>query len=336
MRELVKIEIPKPEIPDSWDFNSENEKFDELIYGWRRFTIDIVSDLWIFYNKLKIGHNPSRSENSDLPTWLAWLESKGISDKTPLNHFKKLGWIKKELSQEANPIDKIENVPINVKIGDVIKLGDHILYCGDAYKLDIEADAIITDPPYGINYEPDWKKWDGSASDFKKIIGDIEPFNPAPFMKYKTMLFFGANYYSNNLPIGGWLVWDKRIDETKDNMIGSPFELAWFISSHTNKKAIIKRLLHGGVVNADSEIGNNEKRFHPTQKPVVLLKSIIEDLTKENEVIADLFAGSGSILLACELTNRKCISIEIEPKYCSIIISRWEKLTGRIAEWIME
>jgi len=239
--------------------------------------------------------------------------------------------------EQAAIIDSIAVNPTrDIKRGDIIKLGNHILYCEDAYNLDIKADALITDPPYGINYEPDWKKWNGTASDFKKITGDIKAFDPMPFMKYKTMLFFGANYYTGNLPTGGWFVWDKRTDELKDKMIGNPFELAWFISQHTNKKAIIKRILHGGVINADSKKGNNEKRFHPTQKPIILLQSIIEEITIENETIIDPFAGSGSTLLACELSNRNCRAIEIEPEYCSIIISRWEEATNKKAIWMQE
>jgi len=245
---------------------------------------------------------------------------------------------KKEEEKKKEDAGKIDAAIVDptreIKLGDIIKLGNHILYCGDAYGMDIKADAIITDPPYGINYEPNWKKWDGSDSDFNKIAGDEEPFNPTPFMKYKTMLFFGANYYNNNLPLGGWLVWDKRTDEVKDKMIGNPFELAWFISQHTDKKAIIKRILHGGVVNADSKKGNNEKRYHPTQKPIFLLQSIIEEITLENEVVFDPFAGSGSTLLACELSNRNCRAIEIDPKYCSIIISRWEEATNNKAIWM--
>lgn len=243
----------------------------------------------------------------------------------------------KSISETAQRADNIQgDITIQVEPGDKIKLGNHILYCGDSYKMNIDADAIITDPPYGIKYEPNWKKWDGSPTTFKKITGDTEPFKPLHFMRYKTMLFFGANYYNQELPVGGWLVWDKRTDEIKDKMIGSPFELAWFISEHTEKKAIIKRILHGGVVNADSEKGNNEKRYISTQKPVALMEAILNDITIENDIIYDPFAGSGSTLLACEITNRKCITVEIEPENCSIIISRWEKLTGKEAQWMQE
>lgn len=215
----------------------------------------------------------------------------------------------------------------NVKPGDVWRLGDHVLICDDFYNADnVIADAVITDPPYGIDYDPDWKKWDKSESNFKKITGDNLEFNPTLFLNYNTVLLFGANYFTKNLPIGSWLCWDKRTKEELDDMLGSPFELAWFKSIHTKKNNIMIRLLHGGVVNADSQIGNNEKRHHPTQKPIVLFEEIINKLTKQDEIILDPFLGSGTTLIAAERTNRLCVGYEIDPLYCEIILSRYKQL----------
>lgn len=93
--ELVQFtKTPAPEIPKNWEFVKADREFDEHIRTWRRLAGDVVSTLWIFYNKLaKPGKRTDLSENSErLPTWLEWLDSKGISDKTPINHFKALGW----------------------------------------------------------------------------------------------------------------------------------------------------------------------------------------------------------------------------------------------------
>lgn len=230
--------------------------------------------------------------------------------------------------QEATEIKpKIDEY--NVQLGQVWKLGRHTLICGSAYESDIkEATAIITDPPYGIDYQADWKKWDGSVSNFKKIEGDKEEFDPRHFLNYPTVLLFGANYFTKHLPQGGWLCWDKRLKDELDDMVGSPFELAWFKSSITVKTSIMVRVLHGGVVNADSTQGNNQKRYHPTQKPVVLMEEILKKITREEEVICDPFCGSGTTLIAAENTGRTCIAYEIEPAYCNVILSRYEKLTG--------
>lgn len=233
---------------------------------------------------------------------------------------------KKENRKQEDTIPA--NTAYNVQSGQVWNCGKHIVICGDAYKIDTQADAIITDPPYGIDYKPDWNKWDGSKSDFNPIIGDKDKFNPAPFLNYKTVLLFGANYYSDLLPLGGWLCWDKRTKEELDDMFGSPFELAWYRSAATTKKSIMIRLLHGGVVNADSVNGNNEKRYHATQKPIELMREIMELLVRKTDVILDPFAGSGTTMLACERLGIKSISIDIDPSNVEIILQRYEKEIG--------
>ena len=250
----------------------------------------------------------------------------------------------KTVKKKRKDLGKVENEVIAEKEervvipGDVWILGKHKLVCGDFYAIgsgileNIEINACITDPPYGIDYIPDWKKWDGSKSDFSKIHGDDIKFNPEPFLSYETVVLFGAAYFSDVLPIGGWICWDKRLDEAKDNMIGSPFELAWFKSNATTRKSIMVRVLHGGVVNADSTYGNNEKRLHPTQKPVEMMRQVILEVTKPGDVVIDPFSGSGSTLLACERIDRKCIAFEIEPEYIKMTLSRWEVMTGTIPE----
>ena len=75
-------------------------------------------------------------------------------------------------------------------------------------------------------------------------------------------------------------------------------------------------------------------RIHPTQKPVGLLKEILEDFTEENASVLDCFAGSGSTLIACEVSNRTCYAMELSPGYCEKIIERWETLTGEKASLI--
>lgn len=275
---------------------------------------------------------------------LSWSHHRQVAD---LPEDKQRYWLKKAVDnklsvaklQAAMKSENFEVVP-----GRMWQLGSHRLMCGDIYNKDHYAklvgttpiDALITDPPYGIDYQPDWKKWDGSKSDFSSIEGDDRPFSPEPFLDYPTVVLFGANNFSDKLPVGGWVVWDKRLDEDKDGMFGSPFELAWFKSENTNKNAIMVRVLHGGVVNADSEIGNNEKRFHPTQKPIQVMEKIINQTTKLSQVVLDPFGGSGSTLLACEKVGRYCLSMEIDPDYVATILSRWVNKYGVQPEVIGE
>jgi len=182
-------------------------------------------------------------------------------------------------------------------------------------------DLVLTDPPYGIDYQPNWDKWDGSPCDYSNIVGDNHKFIPTPFLIYRNVILFGANYYSDLLPVGDWLIWDKRCDEVKDRMIGNPFEMAWYKSERTKGQKIY-RILHGGVVNADSEYGNNAKRWHPTQKPQNLILKIMADFSQENDAILDPFLGSGTTCYCAKKLNRKSIGIEIEEKYCEIAAKR--------------
>ena len=195
---------------------------------------------------------------------------------------------------------------------------------------DGSVDAVITDPPYGINYQPVWKKWDGSPSNYSPVIGDDVPFNPAPFLGFPTVVLFGANNFSDKLPLGGWLCWDKRLDAKKDKMFGSSFELAWYRSSHTKAKTKMIRVLHGGVINADSKHGNNEKRLHPTQKPVVLMERIIEAFTRPGDTILDPFMGSGTTGVACVNLRRGFIGIEINEEYFEIAKKRIEDASAQL------
>lgn len=239
----------------------------------------------------------------------------------------------RETEQEAER----EGRRFKVKRGQRWALGHHTLMCGDAYDPTQLAaltnkrkpDAFISDPPYGIDYSPDWKKSDGRPSDFRKVIGDDKPFDPKQFMDFRTVVMFGANYFSDRLPLGGWICWDKRLSEEADKMFGAPFELAWFKSENTAKRSIMVRCLHGGMVNADTEPGKPDaKRYHPTQKPVLVMEEIIAALVKPGEMVLDAFAGSGSTLLACARMGNTCCAMEIDPEYCNIILQRWFDATG--------
>jgi site-specific DNA-methyltransferase (adenine-specific) len=80
----------------------------------------------------------------------------------------------------------------------------------------------------------------------------------------------------------------------------------------------------------------NKSKLHPTMKPVGLLRRLILNSSQVGDTVFDGFVGSGSTLLACEQTNRRCLAVELDPAYCTVVISRWEKLTGQKAELIHE
>lgn len=243
-----------------------------------------------------------------------------------------------QAKREAGPEcpSPLTSLRFAVRPGDLWTLGHHRMLCGDAYNSDhaerllagLSPDALISDPPYGINYDPAWKKWDGAPGGFSPVAGDDAEFNPAPFLPYPTVVLFGAQYFSDKLPLGGWICWDKRLSEEKDAMFGAPFELAWFGSRHTTKRSIMIRVLHGGVVNADSSKGNNAPRYVATQKPVRVMQEILGAVTRRGEIVYDPFGGSGSTLLACQAMDRRALIMEIDPRNASVILQRWADTTG--------
>lgn len=201
------------------------------------------------------------------------------------------------------------------------------LYQGDCLEFmktleDKSIDLVLTDPPYGIDYNPNWKTWSGYKQNKNKIIGDEKKFNPIPFLeRFENIILFGANNYSDLLPCGNWIIWDKRLNEKMDKMIGNPYEMAWYRHKKIKGEKIY-RILHGGVINADSSFGNNEIRIHPTQKPVKLFQRILLDFTNKTDIIFDPFLGSGTTLIAAAQLGRNAIGCEISEKYCDIIRER--------------
>jgi DNA modification methylase len=229
--------------------------------------------------------------------------------------------------------------------GDLWILGEHRLLCGDATKKeDVErlmdgqkADMVFTDPPYGMNLDTDYssmksKMFKGkTGGDYHNpIIGDDKQFNPTLVLNYfdycKEQFWWGGDYYAEYLPKGNsWIVWDKRLDDSADKMYGSCFELCWSKSKH---KRDIARIKWAGIFGTEKEF--DKKRHHPTQKPIDLALWFFDKYNGNN--VVDLFLGSGSTLIACEKTNRKCYGMEIDPHYCDVIVKRWEDYTGNKAE----
>ncbi len=160
-----------------------------------------------------------------------------------------------------------------------------LLIQGDAFDVlpSVEFDAIITDPPYGL----EWSGHSAGTLEWSGMAGDDGKLNLRPFLTVdKTVVMFGASNFADQLPHKGrWLCWDKRGgNERADRMIGSPFELAW--DNRVSGYYRMYRLMHGGVVNAD---GWGIKREHPTQKPIKLMLHL---LAVDAESVLDPFMGT--------------------------------------------
>ena len=241
------------------------------------------------------------------------------------------------------------------KLGDLWQLGSHRLICGDSTNVavidrlmdGVKADCVFTDPPYGMNLNTDYSDmkseiFKGGIGGKKYEQGKVDEFHPemidAVFsIDADEMFLWGADYFAELLPNkndGSWIVWDKRAngnddvaeDYSSDKMYGSCFELCWSKKKH---KRDIARVKWAGIFGMSSQDQN--KRFHPTQKPLELCAWFLNRYSKEKQVVVDLFGGSGSTLIACEQLNRKCYMAEISPEYCDVILQRWENFTGEKA-----
>lgn len=223
-----------------------------------------------------------------------------------------------------------EHVEPKAKLGDIYQLGSHRLMCGDSTSVQALGDLtagqkiemVFTDPPYGMNAV---SKSGVLSKNYKKdILGDDntdaakDSFNLA-ISTYPDAdhIWWGANYYSSTLPNAEcWIVWDKNNGQSDQ----TDCELAW-----TNYRSVVRQYT------AASEKTN---RVHPTQKPVALFEWLLKRFKSDPKTVLDLFGGSGSTLIACEKTNRKCFMMELDPHYIDVIIARFEKYTGQTAQLI--
>jgi DNA modification methylase len=253
--------------------------------------------------------------------------------------------------------DACPEVPVDPKskLGDVWTLGKHRLMCGDSTAVtDIDrlmdghkANMVLTDPPYGMFLDTDFSTIKGSLKSagrkngtqgrkYDRVIGDHEDFKPelintffASFSDCSEMFIFGADYFAELIPEkneGSWLVWDKR-KESQADAIGAEFELCWSRAKH--KRRMLRHDWFGFLSSANQSDARH--RVHPTQKPVTLLEDIMSQWGDAGDVVADLYGGSGSTLIACEKTGRSCRMMELDPKYCDVIVKRWQDFTGKQA-----
>jgi len=199
------------------------------------------------------------------------------------------------------------------------------VYCGDCREILPQLDThglplLSTDPPYGVNLDTNYKSNQrgplAGCNDYLPVHGDDKPFDPTFLLGFDRICLWGANYYADKLPPQGkWLVWDKRdgiaINDQAD------CELAWCKGASGNVPRIFRHLWNGML--KDSE--RDQRRVHPTQKPIALMKWCIGQFYAF-PVVIDPFMGAGSTLLAAKELGHKCIGIEIEEKYCAIAVKR--------------
>ncbi len=243
-----------------------------------------------------------------------------------------------------------------VKIGDLYQLGEHRLLCGDSTKKeDVEklmggekADMVFTDPPYSVNYEKKNREVLKSKS-YSKIEGDDLSVDEIAeniwFPAFRNMYDVArdnCSYYMT-MPQGGdqmmmMMMMMKSGWEVKHELIWikpSPvFSMGRLDYDYKHEPIIYgwkknHKFYGNGEFNKSVwEIGREGDKSHPTMKPVKLIENALLNSSQRGDIVIDIFGGSGSTLIACEQLNRKCFMMEIDNRYCEVIINRWEKFTN--------
>jgi len=243
---------------------------------------------------------------------------------------------------DEDAVHDAPETPVTV-LGDVWQLGDHRVMCGDSTSIDTveilldgrRAQMVHTDPPYGVSYQSNMRtksaKFDVLKND--DVFLDIAPVIDAVsdgwvfvWTSWKVLPQWFDQFKSFGYP-SNQVIWFKGgggIGDLKKTF-SSDYEtaLVW----HRGAELTGKRI---GSVWKVGKDGATEY-LHPTQKPVALAEEAIDKTTKAGFIVLDLFGGSGSTLIACEKIGRNARLMELDPKYCDVIIKRWQDFTGRLA-----
>lgn len=245
-----------------------------------------------------------------------------------------------------------EEVEIKCKKGDIWQLGEHRLMCGDSTVItDVEklmngekADLLLTDPPYNVAYE-------GKTKEKLTIQNDKQDDNT--FLQFLTDAFSnacnfikeGASFYvwhadsegfnfrsaikNSGLTLKQTLIW------VKNSMVMGRQDYQWKHEPclYGWKEGAAHTWLSDRKQTTVLEFDRPTRSLeHPTMKPVALFAYEIQNSANKGGLVLDLFGGSGTTIIACEQLNRKCYTMELDPHYCDVIITRWEKLTGKEAK----
>ena len=246
---------------------------------------------------------------------------------------------------DEDAVPDAPETPVTVE-GDVWVLGNHRLMCGDSTSIDAveklmagrKANMLHTDPPYGVDYEgvPNDHLKDASLEAFlhDALSCAFTVLAPASnvyvwhaditALEFITA-FRSAGFKQARPPTIQWVKPSLTMSQGDYHSQNEPCLYGW---KEGSGRVRVKDRKQTTIWKCDR---TDEKKVHPTMKPVELCQRAIENSSDVNGIVLDLFGGSGSTLIACEKTSRDCRMMELDQKYCDVIIKRWEDFTGKSA-----
>jgi len=237
---------------------------------------------------------------------------------------------------DEDAVPDAPEVPVTVE-GDVWLLGRHRLMCGDSTSIDAvdklmdgkKADMVFTDPPYNIDYQGVKDKRDKIKND-KMSDEDFVDFLRQSLMSCETMYVCCSWQYANLFKQAmtdiarspkAMIVWNKVNPAQHLDKYFKQHEIIFYYGDFGGHKT-----LRGDVW----ELKRQRNTVHPTMKPIELIDMAMVDQPNK-KIVYDAFGGSGSTLISCEKNHRDCLMMELDPKYCDVIIKRWQEFTGEKA-----
>jgi len=237
----------------------------------------------------------------------------------------------KTLEAEEDNFEVTDEIKTDIVLGDLFEIGEHRLLCGDSTDSDQvaklmngqKADMVFTDPPYGIGYEYNSHK-DTKGEEYLKFCE--EWFNVLQLNCELIIITTGWSYkkfWWNKEP-SDELVW---FDKTKQSG-GRSYHLRKTEPIFIFGK--IKEKYTWDILEIQSNRGDGMRELHTCPKPIALISDIIKPQTINNSIILDVFLGSGTTMVASHQLKRKCYGMELDPKYCQVIIDRMKKLDSNL------
>lgn len=261
----------------------------------------------------------------------------------------------KEGLTDPDEIPEAPSEPVS-KLGDVWVLGKHRIICGDCTDktavdhllAGVTPHLMVTDPPYGVNYDPSWRKEAGinKSSNMGKVLNDdradwTEAWNLFPgdvayvWHSYCHSFSVEGSLLAAGFQIRSQIIWAKQQMVFGRGDYHSQHEACWYAVRKGRPGGYVgdrKQTTLWEIANNNSANKSAEETFgHGTQKPVECMKRPILNNSSPGQAVYEPFSGSGTTIMAAEITGRCCYAVELNPAYVDMAVLRWQKFTGEVA-----